>query len=173
MNLSDIKTSSNGVRWTSITPGIPNETNDCVVRALAAAAGVKYLDAHSYAETILARKFRKGVSTHGLISTFYKSPRILGKRFSPIGKLTDSNKLSFAHGMGIKLRVPKTTYTVKGKPVDRDMTVYTFLKSFTKGSYFILVKGHAMAVVDGVLVGNYTDHRYLRKRLIQAFAVNN
>jgi hypothetical protein len=50
-------------------------------------------------------------------------------------------------------------------------TTISFLKKFPKGRYFILIKGHAFAIIDGVVYGNQEDATRLRARVLQAFKI--
>jgi hypothetical protein len=61
-------------------------------------------------------------------------------------------------------------YDVKTKNgvVKRDMTVGTFAKQNPVGTFFILVKGHAFTIKDGVVVGNYEDS--IKKKRVVRFA---
>ena len=37
------------------------------------------------------------------------------------------------------------------------MTVGTFIKKYPEGTFFIIVKGHAFTIKNGVVIGNYED----------------
>ena len=52
------------------------------------------------------------------------------------------------------------------------MTVGTFIKEYNVGRYLIHVRGHAFAIIDGVVVGNICDSRKLKARIINAYKFN-
>ena len=127
------------------------ETNDCVVRALAAMSGSTYDQAHSYAREVLGRKNGSGVRLGILKGNIQKG--MMGKSFTPV----DVN----------------TRYKCYGEMVERQMTVGTFFKKASKKQTFlIVVKGHIFCMKEGVVVGgNYNDVAQLRKRIIKAWLV--
>jgi len=47
-------------------------------------------------------------------------------------------------------------------------TIETFLKHFPKGTYIIGVRGHAFTIKNGVIYGNISDSRKLKRRIITA-----
>ena len=134
------------------------ETNDCFVRATAAAVNVTYDVAHKYVAETFKRKNRKGTAMVAWVmeKMLQRGEKFLGKSFKFIG-----DPISQYNPM-----VRPFTYYGKGdKQVRRDMTVGTAAKKFNKGRYIVLVTGHAFAIVDGVVVGNWDDSRALRKRV--------
>ena len=60
---------------------------------------------------------------------------------------------------------------VKGEMVTRKMTVGTFVKKNPKGTFFVLVKGHAFTIKDGVVVGNFEDSQKLKRPMRCAFEI--
>jgi hypothetical protein len=48
------------------------------------------------------------------------------------------------------------------------MTVGTFVKQNPVGTFFILVKGHAFTIKDGVVIGNWEDS--VKKKRVVRFA---
>jgi hypothetical protein len=60
---------------------------------------------------------------------------------------------------------------VKGEQVKRQMTVGTFVKKNPKGTFFVLVKGHAFTIKDGVVIGNYEDAVKTKKIMRCAFEI--
>ena len=77
------------------------------------------------------------------------------------------------HGAIVKMQ-PHTTYVAKktGKKTFHRMTVGTFAKQFNKGKYYVLIKGHLFAVVDGEILGNRIDAEKLRTRVYRAWKVH-
>jgi hypothetical protein len=51
------------------------------------------------------------------------------------------------------------------------MTVGTFIKKNPVGTFFILVKGHAFTIKDGVVIGNYEDAQKPRRVMLDAFEI--
>lgn len=118
-----------------------SEKNDCVVRAFMMALDLPYDKAHKFVETKLKRQPRKGTYTRSYIKNIlgrqkngYKM-RLMG--FHPKYQREGQKKL-------VNPKYKKETgYTVK-----------SFMEQYPKGRYFMIVKGHAVALVDGILYGN-------------------
>jgi len=104
-----------------------SETNDCTVCAWAAFKGISYMEAHTELGRKLGRRNRSGVRTMEW-KTFLLKEGL---------KAVDSSAL-------------KTYY--KSTNTTRKMTLSTFVKNNKKGRYILGVRGHAVAVIDGVLV---------------------
>jgi len=114
--------------------GFEWENNDCVVRALAIAAETDYATAHQWVKEKLKRPDRKGTSMTAfrLSQLIEAETKINNKHLVPIKELTNSD---YTH--------KKVRYTVG-----------TFSQKHNKGTYFILVKGHALTIKDGVIYDN-------------------
>jgi len=118
-----------------------SEKNDCVVRAFMMALDLPYDKAHKFVETKLKRQPRKGTYTRSYIKNIlgrqkngYKM-RLMG--FHPKYQRMGQKKL-------VNPRYKKETgYTVK-----------SFMEQHPTGRYFMIVRGHAVALVDGILYGN-------------------
>lgn len=145
-----------------------SETNDCVVRALAAATGVSYDEAHQYAADKFNRKNKQG--TFGFttkLDMLKREGAVLGKEFTKIGDPI-CNIIS-----NPDMIQPFTYYKVYGETVKREMTFKTFVKKYPKGTFLLVVSRHAFSIKDGVVVGgNYTDATQLRKRIQSAYMVD-
>jgi len=121
-----------------------SETNDCVVRAFMMVLDLPYDKAHKF----VADKFNR-VNGQGTYTTQYLS-NIIGtqKNGYKIRLMGYHPKRSF--GSRKKLVNPKykneTGYTVK-----------SFMEQYPTGRYLIIVKGHSLALVDGILYGNYNE----------------
>jgi len=117
-----------------------SETNDCVVRAIAAASGWEYDKAHQFVADEFNRKYRKG--------TF---------RFNQtMNKLADNNR---------RLNRKKISIISKGemKNGKSRMTIGSFISNYSKGTYVVVVRGHAFSIKDGeVIGGNREDARKMR-----------
>ena len=103
------------------------ETNDCVVYATASAFDLTYDQAHQVVREKYGRKDRKGTETFSLLKG-------LRKEHQEVKAIN--------------------TYTVRGKKIDRAAKVYSFAKANPQGTYFIVVRGHALAIKDGVVYDN-------------------
>jgi len=140
------------------------ETNDCVVRAFASAFDVTYDYAHKYVAEEFKRKPRKG--------TYYTASKITkisegvlkvnNKKIIPIG--TKSNSVVYPYSLSYEVKV-------KGETVKRQMTVGTFVKKNPKGTFFVLVKGHAFTIKDGVVIGNPEDAIKTKRPMRAAFEI--
>lgn len=117
-----------------------SETRDCVVRAIAAAFDVDYDKAHSFVGKEFGREFRKGT-----------------KRFNQtMTRLADTNRKLNYKGV-------KTISSGEMKNGSSRMTVGSFVKDWDKGTYILVISGHAFAVKDGVVVGgNAEDAKRVR-----------
>ncbi len=139
------------------------EKNDCVVRALANACDVTYDSAHTVVKEVFGREQGRGVQMFNFIMKKIKSIK-----FDHVGQLSlfDSNDevirnvrhLGDMPKLGGKLINPK----YKHKKVA--YTVKAFAQRFNKGNYILAVKGHALAIKNGVVVdnGNYQTDGYRR-----------
>jgi hypothetical protein len=140
------------------------ETNDCVVRAFASAFDVSYDYAHKYVAEEFNRKPRKGTyfTTSKLVKLSESFIKVNGKKLIPIG--TKSNSLVYPYSLSYEVKV-------KGEKVKRQMTVGTFVKKNPKGTFFVLVKGHAFTIKDGVVIGNPEDAIKTKRPMRSAFEI--
>tara|TARA_Y100000389_G_C17402816_1_gene486326 strand:- start:148 stop:705 length:558 start_codon:yes stop_codon:yes gene_type:complete len=122
-----------------------NEKNDCVVRAFMVAFDIPYKTSHSWVKSKFKRRDRKGTYTSSYLKSVMGSVKN-GKRTSLMG-FSPRYKGSYSHCKGKTLTNP--TYK---KPTG--YTVKSFMEQHPDGRYVIIVKGHALALVDGVLYGN-------------------
>ena len=128
------ETITNQVIKQGVSMQLNNDSNNCTVLALAATTGSSYDEAYVHAERYWLRKKKKGVRTNTLDAYFTKT-----------------------------LRVPKIgtkkVYHIKhsNKEVVCKMTVGTFAKEYPIGNYYVLVSGHALAIIDGKIL----DHANL------------
>ena len=51
------------------------------------------------------------------------------------------------------------------------MTVGKFVKDNPKGTFFMLVRGHAFTIKNGSVIGNWSDAEKLRTRVVTAFEI--
>jgi hypothetical protein len=166
-DLTSTSVNEKGITYAAVKTTVKGETNDCTVRALAAATGSAYAEAHEYAKKNWKREDKKGVSTLSQINDFLKNSP-LGATFEPIGDKEYKTKIG---GEEITMRQPKTYYNNGGEIVERTMTTKTLLERYPEGTFYVLVRKHAFAVKDGVVIGNVEDAQALRKRLRYVFKV--
>lgn len=134
------------------TPLAQSETNDCVVRAIAAMADCDYDKAHAYAQLVLGRRDKRGVS-FGVLKSQIQKGGLLGKALVEVDA--------------------KTRYKNQGIVVERQMTTQTFFKRVPKDkTLLVIVKGHIFCVKNGVVVGgNGEDAIPSRRRIRNVWAV--
>jgi hypothetical protein len=126
------------------------EDNDCVVRAFMAALDIPYDQAHAWVKKNMLREDRKGTYT--------------GKAIQLIeGKTKNGYKIGFMGLNPAKVCWQKVTGSNKilTNPKYKKQTGYT-LKSFMEnnpiGRFVLIVQGHAVAVVNGVLYANTNEN---------------
>lgn len=140
------------------------ETNDCVVRAFASSFDISYDYAHKYVAEEFKRKPRKGTyfTSSKMVKLSESLIKVNGKKITPIG----TKCLSIAYPFSLAYDVK-----VKGEVVKRQMTVGTFVKKNPVGTFFVLVKGHAFTIKDGVVIGNVEDAIKTKRPMKAAFLV--
>lgn len=140
-----------------------SESRDCVVRAFASSFDVSYDFAHKYVADEFGRKPRKG--TYGtvakLVNMADKLIKVNGKKICPLGVRHND----------YMLRSLMYDVTVKGVTKKRNMTVGTFVKQNPKGTFFVLVKGHAFTIKDGIVIGNPEDATKTKRPMRCAFEI--
>ena len=131
-----------------------SETNDCVVKAVAASTGVAYDTAHSFVKETFKREEGKGVLNRELVENMSK--------LSEVGTAKIGTK-EVAFEVMPKEAITNM-YKLYGELIHRQKTVKSFLESYPKGSYIVTVAKHAFAVVDGVMIDNVgTEYKPTRK----------
>ena len=132
-----------------------SERNDCVVRAFMVVLDMSYDKTHKWVKDNFNRMSRKGTYTSRYLSNV-------------VGRTKNRKRISL---MGVS---PSHKYVVKGKELFNPKykgkktcyTVKSFMEDYPTGRYFIIVKGHALALVDGVLYGNSSEqYEGFRRRI--------
>ncbi len=131
------------------------EKNDCVVRAIASTFGLKYDVAHKFVANEFRREPRKG--TFGTSIMLNARDNILGTKYNIIHKENLTYPGSARHQKN------------GGKPTN--ITLSMFIEKYPKGKYLVIKKGHALSVIDGVVVGNESDGNHLRVKIYFAIKV--
>jgi hypothetical protein len=129
------------------------ERNDCFVRAVMNACQVSYDEAHAIAATEFGRENKKG--TKGAIMKLktmeLKGEKLAGKEIHCLG-LFSATPMTPAKAKEksilLNLKYPKGGGTYSG------FTVGKFRDQHPKGSFIIIVKGHALAIRDGKIYDN-------------------
>lgn len=134
------------------------ETNDCVVRAVMNSFEVEYDKAHKWCATKLNREFRRGtVNTTSKLADLTNNGFVLnGKTIKKIymGKKGESHK-EWNPSKWKKMEVLRNpSYSHKHV----DYTVRTFSEDYNKGTYLVLVRGHAFCIKEGIVYDN-PDYR--------------
>lgn len=131
---------------------LQGDSNYCTVTALSASFSISADEAHEFATRKWARRRGKGVATVTMLNTFpvaeghYKEA--LDKRITRVKAEQDYKQPD-------------------GSIKTRAMNLSSFCKKYPVGSYYILVPGHALAIINGEVV----DHTDKPKRRIR-FAWN-
>lgn len=137
------------------------ERNDCVVRAIASAFNVEYNKAHELAATKLGRKSRQGTNT----ATFFYQ---MGKLEREESRFNRKKVTEVVHEHDTLL------YWVEDKLGNKSLrhtTTAHFTQRYNKGSYIVVVEGHAFTIKDGVIIGNRADAQRRRKRIQKAWKI--
>ena len=109
--------------------GFTKETNDCTVRALVNSAGIPYAEAHK----LMKKHGRR--DRHGATMTSIK------------------NCLMEFNATRVERIGAKWEFEGKGRKV----SLKTFCKFFNKGSYYVVLNTHALAVVDGIIHDSFQN----------------
>ena len=137
------------------------EKNDCAVRAIANACDVSYAQAHQYCEETFDRK--KGKGTQLFTALLKMNTEMV---FDEVGQLD-----LFRNGIKREVKhvgdMPKhggKLFNPKYKHKKVAYTVKEFARRFNKGNYILAVKGHALAIKNGVICdnSNYQTDGYRR-----------
>jgi len=157
---------SNGYEVTKDSKKAKGETNDCVVRAIANACEVSYDEAHKVTKEVFKRKDRKG--TFGTSITLKhlsanKNELAGGKKVKYLGCSPTTRIFLFERDENNRRQFTSNTTQSQRKEVLRNpkyknhvvgFTVASFMKNYKKGTYILLVPGHALTIKDGTLLDN-------------------
>ena len=120
------------------------ERSDCTVRALVKTAGLAYDDAHRWIKNKMQRSDRRGPSLYAAVRAMDNTQQINGKKVKTLGHRRTHRWLNGA---------------------DRKMSLKTFCQHNPVGTFYVLVRGHALAVIDGRI----TDYTKAGKRVTHAW----
>jgi hypothetical protein len=157
------ETTGKAIKGYSESVTAKGEIGDCVVRAFASAFEVSYDYAHKYVAEEFNRKPRKG--------TFFTATKLV--RMCDNGVSVNSKKVHPVGNRKNDMMINSLCYDVKvkGEVRKRQMTVGTFVKQNPKGTFFVLVKGHAFTIKDGVVIGNWDDAVKTKRPMRCAFEI--
>ena len=155
------------------------EQNDCVVRAFMNAAQMTYTDAHAMVARVFGRKPGRGtVGTIGILREVIdrRTEIIPGRRIEFLGSNmggVDCTKAAAAErSILINPKYPK------GNGRFAPFTVGKFLQQHHTGAYIVIVKGHALAIRDGIMYENIDqlDRLFIatgrdQRRVVAAFKI--
>jgi len=136
---------------------IKKETNDCFVRALSTAFDIDYDLSHNICSEQLNRQNRKGTKNFQIHQFFSSHPIINGK----IPNYIDSKEITYPGSL---------THQGKGKGACK-ITVKMFLEKYPIGTYLVLINKHAFTIKDGVVIGNKTDAKRMRAKIMDVIEV--
>ena len=140
------------------------ENNDCVVRAFMNAAKVSYDVAHEFVATQFNRKEGKGTfATAEILNRLaLAKTKVLGRKVISLGRFGNRPMSPIE---ALEEKVLLNTEYPKGGGTFASFTVGKFLDQNPKGSFFIIVAGHALAIRDGKIFdnANYKDNLFIQK----------
>ena len=149
------------------------ENNDCVVRAVSHAFEVDYIEAHHFCEHKLHREAGDGTYTQRYMP---KIKQAFGKKMKQLGKA--SKYSDFRHitrpqkSKVEKYSHAKSKWVTKREIVQVPYKVNEFVKAHSKGNYIVTVNGHAFALINGVIKGNWQDDKRLTRKVNSAYKVS-
>jgi hypothetical protein len=149
--------SSSAIKGITDSALAKSETNDCVVRAFAAAYNVSYDFAHKKVAELFGRKNGQGTYCFSLVM---RQMEMGGVRINRKKVQTMRKDVNLAYWI-----------KVKGVNTLRNMTTAKFLEDYSKGTYIVTVKGHAFAIKDGVVIGNPEDATQRKKVILGAWKI--
>ena len=136
-----------------------SEKRDCTVYAFASSFGTDYETAHDETTKRFGRSPKNGPKYVDVITAMKD---MMSSKEEVLGcKVTEY----------IKAPKTQTKWRLGGEKRMRRMRIKTFLKEYPSGTYFILVRGHALTIKDGNLIDNI-NNKFPEKRIVDyAFKV--
>ena len=148
-----------------------NDNNNCSVRSLASAFKVSYKKAYYGAQMLWNRQ--DGCGIYGFEADRLGGMRLWGKKSERMGKMiTEKGEHGdYEVNLFTKETLGKWYPIGGGEKKFRRMSTGTFFKTYTEGSYILVVNGHMFAYVDGQVQGNYSDATMLKRPIESAFKI--
>ena len=142
-----------------------SEGNDCSVRAMAVACNTTYDSAHSWVAKNWNRLPKKGIKLSCLFD--YAHTHIAGGfKFNFIDTSKDN---VIAKSTTDPVRTASKIIARKSRR--EFITISEFIKRYPRGRYLVIVSGHALAVVDGVMYDHPCFAKSFLRRVTTAFKV--
>ena len=153
-----------------------NENNDCMVRSLSTATDTPYDETHEWCRVNLDRLDGRGTSTYKILDM--NGTTVFGKKIERMGSVVidkwNTPSGQYTMFLGEKM-LGKWGYKSDGwggtRRKFRRMSVGTFLKTYTEGTFMVAVSGHIFTVKDGVVLGNLSDADKLKRPIEFAYEV--
>jgi len=126
------------------------EDNDCVVKAIMHSFGVTYERAHSWCEENLERQPKQGVYNveNKMFDLSQNGTKFNNKQIIFLGNSPKESRK--------RRHITNQDKTIlinpKYLPFQRAYTVGMFALDYKKGTYFILVQGHALCIKNGIII---------------------
>ena len=138
------------------------ESNDCVVRSMTVGFNTDYDSMHAFCTGFFNRK--KGEGTYDTAGKLEKHRYLFDQQITRLGQERE--------GQEWRGRLLGKEYPIGGgQRKFRNMSVGTFLKTYTEGTYLVIVKGHMFTVKGGEVFGNSNDGRMLKRPIQSAFKI--
>ena len=151
-----------------------SENNDCVVRALMHTLGITYAESHHLCETKLNRHPGKGVYTWLYLP---KVKQAHGKKITQMGRV-DRNSHCDRKKLTRTKKTKKTMWSnAKQKfintrrEVQESYNVKDFIKACPIGTYLVTVRAHAIAIINGKIIGNWNDDKKINREVFSAYKI--
>ncbi len=151
-----------------------SENNDCVVRALMHTLGITYAESHHLCETKLNRHPGKGVYTWLYLP---KVKQAHGKKITQMGRVernSHCDRKTLTRTKKTKQQKwsnAKQKYVTKRVKVQVPYKVKEFIKAFPIGTYLVTVRAHAIAIIDGQIIGNWDDGEKINREVTSAYKI--
>ena len=151
-----------------------SENNDCVVRALMHTLGITYAESHHLCETKLNRHPGKGVYTWLYLP---KVKQAHGKKITQMGRVDrnshdDRKKLTRTKKTKRNLwSNAKQKFVKVRKEVQVNLKVKEFIKAYPLGTYLVTVRAHAIAIINGKIIGNWNDDKKINREVFSAYKI--
>ena len=120
------------------------ESNDCTVRAMTNSSGIDYEIVHALLKKN-GRKDNKGVR----YDVIMPSMKELGFEFVGVFGKTIAAKCGLAHAAKY--------YDVVEGSQNKPITLGNLVKSLPFGKFVVIIKGHAVALIDGKLIDTFNN----------------
>lgn len=131
---------------TPIATGATNlqESKDCVIRAITNVTGVSYDEVHSFLASY-GRKQGKGTD----VETMITACKAFGLKFvGTFGKTSSARSCAY---------FAKRQYAHDHDSGNKSITLGNLVKSLPFGRFVVVIRGHAVAMIDGKLIDTHLN----------------